>query len=58
VLLAAIVGRTVVLAYAFYTVPRYDREVMLLAFVVVAVGAALGAERLLAWLARRRRAAS
>jgi hypothetical protein len=55
VLLAAIVGRTAVLAYTFYTVPRYDREVMPLAFVVIAVGAVLGAERL---LALRRRAAS
>src|SRR5581483_3191792 len=36
ILLAAIFGRTAVLAYTFYTVPRYTREVAPLAFVVIA----------------------
>jgi hypothetical protein len=46
VLLTAIGGRTFVLAYTFYCMPRYIREVQPLAYVVIGCGAVLAARRL------------
>ena len=52
ILLTAIVGRTAVLAYTFYCMPRYNRQVMPLGYIVTAVGLVAGGR----WLAARVRA--
>jgi 4-amino-4-deoxy-L-arabinose transferase-like glycosyltransferase len=45
-LLAVVYGRTAALGYTFYCMPRYVREVMPLAYVVIGWGAAIAIERL------------
>lgn len=52
VLVTAIASRTAVLAFTFYCMPRYIREVMPLAYVLAGAGLVEGAR----WLAARRRA--